>query len=117
MLFAIAGLELQRPPNGTSEWAATARQRLRARVGFNLVHEFNSASQASTQFDGHMLTVTLTLTLALSLSLTLALRLTLSLALSLTLSLALSLTLTLALSLSLTLTEPGKPSIRLARRH
>ena len=54
-LFAIAGLELQRPPNGTSasEWAATARQRLRARVGFNLVHEFNSASQASPQFDWH----------------------------------------------------------------
>ena len=67
-LFGIAGLELQRPPNGTSasEWAATARQRLRARIGFNLVHEFNSASQASP----HMLTLTLTLTLALTLALT-----------------------------------------------
>ena len=108
-LFAIAGLELQRPPNGTSasEWAATARRRLRARVGFNLVHEFNSASQASP----HMLTLTLTL------ALTLALSLTLSLALSLALNLALSLTLTLALSPTLNLTEPGKPSIRLARRH
>jgi hypothetical protein len=54
-LFAIAGLDLQRPLNATSasEWAATARQRLHARVGFNLVHEFNSASQASPQFDWH----------------------------------------------------------------
>ena len=54
-LFAIAGLDLQRPQNATSasEWAATARQRLHARVGFNLVHEFNSASQASPQFDWH----------------------------------------------------------------
>ena len=131
-LFAIAGLELQRPPNGTSasEWAATARQRLRARIGFNLVHEFNSASQASP----HLLTLTLARALALARALTLALSLdwhmltltlTLALALSLTLSLALSLTLTLALSLTLslvlsptlTLTEPGEPAVRLARRH
>ena len=121
-LFAIAGLELQRPPNGTSasEWAATARQRLRARIGFNLVHEFNSASQASP----HMLTLALTLALSLDwhmLTLTLnlapALGLTLSLALSLTLTLALSLTLSLALSPTLTLTEPGEPAVRLARRH
>ena len=117
-LFAIAGLELQRPPNGTSasEWAATARQRLRARIGFNLVHEFNSASQASP----HLLTLTLARALTLALSLDwhmLTLTLTLALALSLTLSLALSLTLSLVLSPTLTLTEPGEPAVRLARRH
>ena len=117
-LFGIAGLELQRPPNGTSasEWAATARQRLRARVGFNLVHEFNSASQASP----HLLTLTLARALTLALSLDwhmLTLTLTLALALSLTLSLALSLTLSLVLSPTLTLTEPGEPAVRLARRH
>ena len=52
-LFAIAGLDLQRPQNATSEWAATARQRLRTRIGFNMIHEFNSASQANPQFDWH----------------------------------------------------------------
>ena len=94
-LFAIAGLELQRPPNGTSasEWAATARQRLRARIGFNLVHEFNSASQASP----HLLTLTLARALAL--------------ARALTLNLTPTLTLTLARHLRLTLN--GSPRFQL----